>query len=249
MIALASLAAAATVLLGLRPPPVRPEATRASPSVRAAVALLTCAAVVVVGPLVSVPVLLGLGGRELWLLRRRRQAAVATADRVLETCELLAAEVAAGQPPGHALARAAAAWPVLATAAEAASLGGDVPRTLRELADLPGASELRLVGAAWEVAHRTGSGLAEALGRVSATVRADRATRRVVESELASARATARLVAALPVLVLLLGVGATTSPWTFLVATPVGWACLVGGLALGLAGFWWIERIAAGVVG
>ncbi|MEJ7793974.1 MAG: type II secretion system F family protein [Nocardioides sp.] len=246
---MATLAGAAAVLLVLRPSPLRPEATRASPSSRAVVPVLAFGAMAVVGPLVAVPLLLGLGGRELWRLRRRRQAAAATADRVLETCELLAAEVAAGQPPGHALARAAAAWPVLAPAAEAGTLGGDLPRTLRELADRPGASELRLVGAAWEVAHRSGSGLAEALDRVSATVRADRATRRVVESELASARATARLMAGLPVLVLMLGAGAGTSPWVFLATTPIGWVCLVGGLALGLAGLWWIERIAAGVVG
>ena len=249
MIVVAALAAAATVLLVLRPPPLRPDVARPARPQWWFVPVLAFGAMVVVGPLVAVPLGLALGGRELWRLRRRRQEAVATADRVLETCELLAAEVAAGQPPGHALARAAAAWPVLAPAAEAGTLGGDLPRTLRELSERPGASELRLVGAAWEVAHRSGSGLADALDRVSATVRADRATRRVVESELASARATARLVAALPVLVLLLGAGAGTSPWTFLVATPIGWACLVGGLGLGLAGLWWIERVAAGVVG
>jgi tight adherence protein B len=99
------------------------------------------------------------------------------------------------------------------------------------------------------VAHRSGTGLAPALDRVCATVRADRATRRVVESELASARATARLIAALPVLVLLLGAGAGGGTWTFLTGTPVGWVCLLGGLLLGLLGLWWIEHIAAGVVG
>ena len=249
MIVVATLAAAASVLLVLRPSPLRPRADGASPLARWVVPVLAFGAMVAVGPLVAVPLVLGLGGRELWRLRRRRQEAVATADRVLETCELLAAEVTAGQPPGHALARAATAWPVLAPAAEAGTLGGNLPGTLRELADAPGASELRLVGAAWEVAHRSGSGLAEALDRVSATVRADRATRRVIESELASARATARLMAGLPVLVLLLGAGAGTSPWAFLATTPIGWVCLVGGLALGLAGLWWIERIAAGVVG
>ncbi|MGZ5398913.1 MAG: type II secretion system F family protein [Nocardioides sp.] len=249
MIVVATLAAIATVLLAMRPPPLLPEAARASPPQRWVVPVLSFGVVVLVGPLVAVPLLLGLGGRALWRLRRRRREAVDTSDRVLETCELLAAEVAAGQPPGHALARAASAWPVLAPAAEAGTLGGDLPGTRRELAERPGASELRRVGAAWEVAHRSGSGLGDALARVAATVRADRATRRVVESELASARATARLVAALPILVLLLGAGATTSPWTFLVATPVGWGCLMGGLALGMAGIYWIERIAAGVVG
>lgn len=249
MTVVAALAAAGAVLLGVRPPPRVAAAGLRVPSLRVLVPVVAGAALAVAGPVVAIAGVVGLGGHALWRLRRRRHRAVATADRVLETCELLAAEVAAGQPPSRALARAATTWPLLAPAAEAGALGGDLPRTLRELAERPGASELRLVGAAWEVAHRTGSGLAEALDRVAATVRADRATRRVVESELASARATARLVAALPVLVLLLGAGAGTSPWTFLVATPIGWACLAGGLALGLTGLWWIERIAAGVVG
>lgn len=249
MIVVAALATTAAVLLAMRPAPGLSPAAPGPPYARWLLPVAGLAAMAVVGPAAGVAVVVGIGGRELWRLRRRRRQAVATADRVLETCELLAAELAAGQPPGHALSRAATAWPFLAPAAEASVLGGDLPRTLRELAGRPGASELRLVGAAWEVAHRSGSGLAEALDRVSAVLRADRATRRVVESELASARATARLVATLPGLVLLLGAGAGTSPWTFLVATPIGWGCLAGGLALGLAGLWWIERIAAGVVG
>ncbi len=248
MIAVAALAAALAVLLTLRPLPTLP---RPVPTLRGGwlVAGAGAAGVLVAGPGVAVALVVGLGGRLLWRLRRRREETAATADRVLETCELLAAEVAAGQPPGHALDRAAAAWPLLAPAREAAVLGGDLPSALRRLAEIPGAGELRMVGAAWEVAHRSGSGLAGALDRVCATVRADRATRRVVESELASARATARLIAALPVLVVLLGAGAGDSTWSFLTRTPIGWVCLVGGLLLGLLGLWWIERIAAGVVG
>jgi tight adherence protein B len=83
---------------------------------------------------------------------------------------------------------------------------------------------------------------------VSAALRADRATLQVVEGELASARATARLVAALPVFALLLSAGAGGGAWSFLTGTPPGWACLLGGLALGLAGLAWIERIAQGVL-
>lgn len=251
MTGLAVTSAMAAVLLVLRPPPARPPPEPGTWMSRGVLLLAAGGAVLVIGPLLVVPLLVALGGRELWRLRRRRRSAEATADRVVESCELLAAEVSAGQPPGHALAHAADAWHLLAPAAEAGVLGGDVPRTLRELAARPGASDLRLVGAAWDVAHRSGSGLADALDRVAASVRADRATRRVVESELASARATARLVAALPVLVLLLGAGAgaETSPWGFLVGSPLGLACLVGGLSLGLLGLWWIERIAAGVVG
>jgi tight adherence protein B len=247
MTLLAAVLAAVAAWLSLTPAPVPPPRTPAPGAWWPLAAAAIVGVLLVAGPLVVPVLLVGWGGRALLRVRARRREAVATADRVLEACEQLAADVAAGQPPARALVGAAGAWPALRPAAAASTLGGDVPMALRELAVRPGAGELRLVAAAWAVAHRTGSGLAEALDRVAATIRADRATGRVVAGELASARATARLVAALPVLVLMLGSGTGAGGWRFLVGTPVGLACLVAGLALGLLGLWWIERIADGV--
>ena len=185
-----------------------------------------------------------LGGRLVWQRRRERRARSETAVGVLEACEVLAAELAAGRPPGHALGEAARRWSGLSPVVDAWVLGSDVPGALRRVAAVPGAGDLRVVAAAWQVAHHSGTGLAHAVTRVASRIRAQRQTQRVVTSELASARATARLVAALPVVALGMGSGAGGDPWRFLLDSPVGWGCLVAGLVFGVAGLWWIEVIA-----
>ncbi len=224
---------------------------------RLAVALAGSGALVVLGvalaPAASLPptappvaaVLAAGSAGVAWLVvrRRGRRAAVARAGRVLEACELLAAELAAGLPAGRALGRAADAEPLLGPAASAEALGADVVDALRRSAETPGAAGLSRLAAAWSVSQRTGQRLAPAVRSVGAALRRDRATRRVVDTELASARATARLLAALPVLALVLGGGTGSDAWAFLLGTPAGVACLALGVGLGMAGLVWIERI------
>jgi tight adherence protein B len=184
------------------------------------------------------------GAVVLWRRRGLARRAERSAGLMAEVCDLIAAELAAGQPTGLALDEAARAWPEIRPVAEACRLGGDVPAAFREVSLLPGASGLRLLGAAWDVSHRTGGGLAVATRRVADAVRREQATRRVVSGELASARATARLMAGLPVVALLMGSGAGSDPWVVLFGTPLGLACLGAGLAVGFVGLWWIELIA-----
>jgi tight adherence protein B len=187
------------------------------------------------------------GGIALVRRQRRRAAAELVSARVLETCEAMASELSSGQAPGECLDRAAAAWPQLDPVAAAFRVGADVPAAMRALAaELDGAADLRVIAAAWQVAHRTGEGLAATIDRVADSLRAAAGTRRVVAGELASARATARLVAGLPVLALAMGSGAGGDPWGFLLGTAPGLGCLALGLAFGLAGLWWIETIARG---
>lgn len=175
----------------------------------------------------------------------RRRGTAATQAAVLEVCDLLAADLAAGRPPGAALAAASERWPPLSAAVEAARLGADVPDALRRLAGQQrGAADLIWVAGAWQVAEDSGHGLAAALERTGRGLRARRRTRRLVDSELASARATARLVACLPLAVLLMGSGAGSDPWSFLLTTIVGLACLGLGVGLLVLGLWWIERLA-----
>lgn len=188
----------------------------------------------------------GAGWGGVVLLRRRRAARAAeqTSVRLLEACEQLTGELVAGRPPSAALEHCAAEWDAIAPVAEAFRVGADVPDAWRQVARRPGAADLRVVAAAWQVSHRTGAGLASALEHVTIDLRAQRATRRVVAGELASARATARLIALLPVLALTFGAGSGGDPWGFLLGHPVGLGCLALGLAFALAGLAWIEALA-----
>lgn len=254
MVACLLLAAAAGLLVGPSDGLPRTEADRWAgrsrwwPLVAAPVVALA-----VGSPQGGVLVMLGLAvaAGVLRLLRRTRAARVAAANRLraVELCDAVQAELASGQTAGQALDRAAADWPLVGPAARAAAGGGDVPAALRVLAAEPGAGSLRVVAGAWQVAHRTGHGLADALGRVAEDLRAAEQTRRVVAGELASARATARLLAGLPFLALAMGAGAGAEPWAFLLGEPAGLACLATGLGLAYAGLAWVEALARGVDG
>ena len=180
------------------------------------------------------------------LLRRRRDARAAdrTADQVLGLCDAMASDLAAGQPPLVSLDRAALEWPDFAPVAVAGQMGADVPSLLRELAHRPGARQLRTLAATWQVAHESGSGLAAAIGQAAEAIRADRRTARLVAAELAAAHATARMLAVLPVGVLLLGAGIGGDPVGFLTDSTAGLVCLGVGLGLSYGGLLWLERIA-----
>jgi tight adherence protein B len=255
----AVIASAAAVALWL---PVRPSTEGPGPPIRVAVAwsLVGCgsatlAAAMIIGiapdphqAVVAAAVLgAALGAAALWRRRRLRVQAGEVSARVLESCELLISELAAGRPPGWALERAAAEWPDLDPVARAWRFGSDVPGAFRDAAGRDGAAELRLLAAAWQVGQGSGHSLAGAVSAIADDLRGTLATRRVVESELASARATARLVAVLPFPVLMMGGTAGSNPWAFLFGTPIGAACLAGGLVCMGAGLWWMETIAGSV--
>ena len=179
-------------------------------------------------------------------LRRRRRARAADrrSEQVLAVCEAMASDLAAGQAPLTMLHRAAEEWPDLGPVAVAGQMGADVPEVLRELARRPGAGQLRTVAATWQVAHDTGAGLAMAMHQAAEAIRSDRRTARLVAGELAAAYATARMLAVLPLFVLLLGIGVGGDPVGFLLGTTAGLVVLGCGLALSFAGLSWLERLA-----
>ena len=169
------------------------------------------------------------------LARDRRRAAAATADRVLEACELMSAELAAGQPPGHALGRAATSWPLLAPVAR----GVRARRRRRQRRcgaspPEPGAGDLRgSLAPGWSPTAAAPGWPRRSTGS-PASIRADRATA-------AGRRGRARLGAGhRPARGGAPGAGAAprqrrrrARPGRSCCATPVGLLCLAGGLALG----------------
>lgn len=188
------------------------------------------------------------GVHRLVLRSRSAVAADRRAEQVLALCDAMASDLAAGQPPLAALDRAAEEWEEFTPVSAAGSLGADVPDAMRSLAERPGAGQLRALAAAWQVASRSGAGLADAIARSASSMREERDTSRLVSSELAAAHATARMMAALPIGVLLLGSGVGGDPVGFLTSTPVGLGCLAGGLLLSYAGLVWLHRLADGVL-
>ncbi len=184
------------------------------------------------------------GGFRLAHQSRRAATAGRRAGHVLAACDAMAADLAAGQPAMAALERSASEWQELLPAVVAGHLGADVPTALRGLSVRPGGGELRVLAAAWQVAHESGCGLADAVTAAADAIRGRQATRRLVATELAAARATARLMAVLPFGVLLLGAGVGGDPVGFLTRTTPGLTCLVAGLALAYAGLQWLQRIA-----
>lgn len=142
----------------------------------------------------------------------------------------------------------------LRRAAGVAQLGGDVPAVLRGAAGAgagrPGELDaLHQLAACWAVAERSGAGLELAVRRLAGSLRAAERQRAELAGELAGARATARLLAVLPGLGLLLAAAVGAQPVAFLLGTPLGGACLLLALGLDVAGLAWTRRLTAAAAG
>ncbi|WP_217247621.1 type II secretion system F family protein [Streptomyces sp. AC602_WCS936] len=197
------------------------------------------------------PVVAGAAG--VPLLRRTRLAGRASRarehrrDGVIALCGSLAGEVRAGRQPGEALLCAAHDSGGLgdgqAAVLAAARFGGDVPGALTAAARQPGVEGLRGLAACWRVAADQGAGLAAGLDRLEGALRAERDQRADLRAQLAGARATAVMLAGLPVFGLLLGAALGSDPLHVLLHTGAGLGCLLAGGVLECLGVWWVTRI------
>lgn len=232
-------------------------AARSGRWVRVEVLCLPAGALLAVASRSVLPLLAAVGAVPLAGRALRRRAGRAAAERgaaaVGALCSALAGDLRAGRPPHAALGDTieAAGWPGVPELGGAARLllsaarfGGDVPEALRAAARLSeGTRGLAAVAACWQVAVDGGAGLAAALDRVAAALRAEADQRDDLRAQLAGPRSTAGLLALLPLFGVVLGAGLGAHPARILLHTATGLVCLLAGGLLEWAGLAWTARI------
>jgi tight adherence protein B len=247
----ARLAELVTSPVGARAPVPRLLTVAAPLPVRVAVLLgAALAAAFLLGP-VPAALLLAAGLGFARAHRRFRESRQVARERAaaIEACEALAGELRAGRPAEDALSAAAelALGPsrdTLRAAAVAARLGAAVPAVLAGGAAASAVPELlRALAACWSVCTASGTGLADAVERLQEGLRAAAEQRRLLDAELAGPRASAVLLALLPLGGLLLAAALGADPLHVLLHTPLGLVCLVVGVALDAAGVLWVTRL------
>lgn len=204
------------------------------------------------------------GGVAAVLARRRASRAdpAASVDRVAAATERLAALLTAGLTPAaawrHVVPHAdrgpeGSAGPrtddarLVEAAADAAGDGGCVAEAIeRARAEHRDASAAwSMLAAAWAVADAAGAPLAGCLSVLAEALRSEAQLRREAAAALAGPAASARLVAALPVIAVAFGALLGFDTIGVLIGNPVGLACLVAGSALLWAGARWSRSLVA----
>lgn len=173
-----------------------------------------------------------------WRAARRRRT------ETVELCQALSAELRGGAAPRPALAAAAnglSEFDLLKRVAE--TTYGDVVAVLCHDARLPGGGGLARLVACWRVCERSGVGLAAAVERLADALRDDEQVRRETAAQLAAPRATAVLLALLPVFGLAIGAAVGARPLAFLLHTRFGLMLLLTAGVLEVLGLAWTARI------
>jgi tight adherence protein B len=210
--------------------------------------------VAALGAAVSTPLVGGLAGAcaaaAARALRGARRAATVRrhVQAVAEGLGVLAAELRAGRSVGEAAVAAQAGCPdeVAAVAlGRVLRLGAAPPAgPPDEVGEVGEVGEvLARVAAAVRLSSRTGCSLAGVAAAVEDDLRARARAETELRAAVAGPRASATVLAGLPVLGLLMGSGVGADPWQVLTTTGTGNALLVGGVALELAGLAWSGRL------
>ncbi|NLU80243.1 hypothetical protein HCA58_18015 [Micromonospora sp. HNM0581] len=107
----------------------------------------------------------------------------------------------------------------------------------------------RLAGAAVRMAEHTGAPLADLVERIEADARSTDRALATASAQASGARATAWLLAALPLGGIGLGYGIGVDPLQVLLHTTVGGACAIAAVGLQVIGLLWAERLSVTPVG
>ncbi|MGY1812987.1 type II secretion system F family protein [Blastococcus sp. SYSU D00820] len=228
----------------LRPlPPLRLPAVPGAALPAVAGAAAAVAGVLAGPPLVAALAAVGgFAAGRAWHRRRRERDAERGLDALAEALGALAAELRSGRPLEAATTAAAGACPDPHT-------GRLLARAVRAPAGAPseGRSEqdraLARVAAGVLLSARTGCSLAAVLGAVEDDLRARRRHREELRVATAGPRASALLLAGLPLLALAMGGGVGADPWGVLTGTATGQVLLLLGVALEAAGLAWTARL------
>lgn len=189
-----------------------------------------------------------------WRSRRAHQHRRDRTARLSAGIRVLVAELRTGAHPAAAAEGAAADGAkevagVFADMAATARLGGDVSALLRYQGSWAELREpLARIGRAWALADRYGAALADLLDSVRRDLDHRVAFARDVEAKLAGPRATAAVLAGLPVLGLLMGEVVGSAPLAVLTEGFFGQLLLVVGVGLICAGVVWTRRLTEAVV-
>ena len=175
-------------------------------------------------------------------------------DDAAQLCGRASALSRAGVPPARtwevlAVGRGPGAW-VAATVAGMLEMGGTTAEGLRLAAtdcEGPGVEALEWLAAPAEVVRRSGAPAASIFDGIGAGLLAQIAESDEQEVALAGPRTTARVLAALPLIGLLLGAVLGVNPLEVLLGTAAGAACLLTGSAFWWAGHWWTARLVRNV--
>jgi tight adherence protein B len=104
---------------------------------------------------------------------------------------------------------------------------------------------VRLAVACITLAYETGGSSAQSIGAVRMTVRNALSAEASVQANAAQARASAILLAALPLVLSGPMIAFNATARLFMLHTPAGVAILLGGLTLDAIGFWWMSSMIA----
>ena len=177
--------------------------------------------------------------------RQRRRAQILKGGReVARATRALAGRVSVGEIPAVALEHVASDVEVLAQARRAQAVGGSVPDALMATSRQPGMAGLVPLAHAWHLAATTGAPLAPAARSVAEGTARRARLEATLDSELAAARASGRIMGLLPLVGLLMGRVIGARPTVFLTTTWLGRGCLVGATLLACLGVLWSESLA-----